>query len=227
MTTVVHDEAGGRRTTALRPLPLAAASAGLLFGVAIAGGYGLGWTWTGLGPSDKLWDWLHLLVLPVVLTAVPLWYRTRHRLQAEWRLLVAAVLVALAVTVAGGYGLGWSWTGYADNTLWDWLELLVLPVVLAALPLWLATRTRLQRRWQLGGACVLAALAVTVVGGYGLGWSWTGFGDNTLWDWLHLLLVPFVVPALVAWLSARIAAAEEERRAQDAPAAAGAGAPRG
>ena len=48
-----------------------------------------------------------------------------------------------------------------------------------------------------------AALAVVAVGGFGFDWSWTGFPGNTLWDWLELCLVPFVVPAVVTWLSAR------------------------
>jgi hypothetical protein len=29
-------------------------------------------------------------------------------------------------------------------------------------------------------------------------WSWTGFSGNTLWDWLHLLLLPLLIPAVVA-----------------------------
>jgi hypothetical protein len=42
-----------------------------------------------------------------------------------------------------------------------------------------------------------------VVAGYALDWRWTGFRGNTFWDWLHLLLVPFLLPAAVTWLSAR------------------------
>ena len=29
----------------------------------------------------------------------------------------------------GGYLLRWSWTGYHGNTLWDWLNLLLAPLV--------------------------------------------------------------------------------------------------
>jgi membrane protein DedA with SNARE-associated domain len=51
------------------------------------------------------------------------------------RLLAASAAVAFAITVVGGYRLGWAWTGFADNnTVWDWLHLLVLPVVLTAAP---------------------------------------------------------------------------------------------
>lgn len=61
---------------------------------------------------------------------------------------------------------------------------------------------------------------MTVFGGYVLDWRWTGFHGNTLRDWLHLLLVPFVLPLGFTWLSLRVneleAAAEA---AADAPAA--------
>ena len=62
--------------------------------------------------------------------------------------------------------------------------------------------------------------SVAVAGGYGLGWGWTGYADNTLWDWLQLVLVPFVVPTLFAWLSARVAEVERERHTDGAPGAA-------
>ena len=32
-------------------------------------------------------------------------------------------------TIIGGYALSWKWTGYQGNTLWDWLRLLLLPLV--------------------------------------------------------------------------------------------------
>ncbi len=51
--------------------------------------------------------------------------------------LVVAALV-LVVLVIGGYTLNWTWTGFKGNTLWNWLELLVLPAALAVVPLWVA-----------------------------------------------------------------------------------------
>ena len=51
--------------------------------------------------------------------------------------------------------------------------------------------------------------------------------ENTLWDWLHLLLVPFVLPIAVAWFSVRLDPATQnglERAvavSPDAPAEAG------
>jgi hypothetical protein len=67
---------------------------------------------------------------------------------------------------------------------------------------------------------------VLVTAGYSLDWRWTGFPGNTLWDWLHLLLVPFVLPIVLAWLSAtRLEHAAEPEPAlavsPDTPAGAG------
>jgi hypothetical protein len=54
------------------------------------------------------------------------------------------------------------------------------------------------------GAChpaIIAALAtgwiVTVIGGYALRWTWTGYPGHTLWDWLGMLL-PLVSAHLAA-----------------------------
>jgi ABC-type glycerol-3-phosphate transport system permease component len=112
--------------------------------------------------------------------------------------MTGATLLILAL---GGYLDGWSWTGFRGNTLWDWLHLLVLPVTLAFLPLWLRTHQRDGARWAAALVCGAGALTVLAVGGYGFGWAWTGFRGNTLWDWLELLIVPFVLPAVLAYLT--------------------------
>jgi uncharacterized protein YjbI with pentapeptide repeats len=58
--------------------------------------------------------------------------------QSRWRptrrqLLWAAVIAALAflITVICGYLFVWKWTGLPKRTLWDWLDLLIVPAVLA------------------------------------------------------------------------------------------------
>jgi hypothetical protein len=208
-------------------LRLAAMSAALAFVVTIAGGEWLGWNWTGFADNNTVWDWLQLLVLPVVLTVAPLWYGTRYSARVEWRLLLAALAVAFLVLLAGGYELGWTWTGFDGRTLWDWLELLVLPLTVTAFPIWLALRRRMHPHVRRLGTALLVAFGVLVTAGYGFNWQWTGFPGNTLWDWLHLMLVPFVLPVVLAWLSARIEQAEEEARergaavSSESPAAAG------
>ena len=183
---------------------LLAATAAFAFAITVVGGYKLGWTWTGFADNNTVWDWLHLLVLPVVLTAAPVWYGTRRRLRIEWRLLVAAVAATFAVLLVGGYWLGWTWTGFDGRTLWDWLELLVLPATVTALPIWLALGRGLPRAPAAGGDCPDRPSRLLVAAGYSFDWRWTGFPGNTLWDWLHLLLVPFVLPIVLAWFSTRI-----------------------
>jgi len=48
-----------------------------------------------------------------------------------------------------------------------------------------------------------------VIGGYRLHWAWTGFEGNTFRDWLSLLIVPFLLPASLAWFAARDRARHE------------------
>ena len=41
--------------------------------------------------------------------------------------------------------------------------------------------------------------AIVLWGGYSQHWSWTGINGQTatLWDWLHLLLLPLLVPLVL------------------------------
>jgi hypothetical protein len=55
---------------------------------------------------------------------------------------------------------------------------------------------------------VLAAFGIAVLGGYLWGWAWTGFEGNTLWDWLHLLILPLVFPTLLLPAALAITAGE-------------------
>ncbi len=68
-------------------------------------------------------------------------------------------------------------------------------------------------------------LAVVLLGGYILGWSWTGFGPylspahrqgtdfqrgKTLWDWLQLLFIPIVLAAVGTWFSRQQSQTQEK-----------------
>jgi hypothetical protein len=114
--------------------------------------------------------------------------------------LLGTALALLALTLIGGYGFNWSWTGFPGNTLWDWMNLLLLPVTLGLLSLAFELSTGMLLR--VAGAAALV-LAVMMIGGYGFGWSWTGFQGNTLWDWLHLLVVPVTLPFVAHELGER------------------------
>lgn len=137
----------------------------------------------------------------------------RSASRALWALPAAALLIG----IVGGYGLHWRWTGFQGNdTLWDWLNLVLLPVVVGLFPLWLSTRHHREGLWYFAFVLLTAAFVVVVIGGYTFGWTWTGFAGNTLWDWLKLMLVPFLLPAALTWASRSAARVERAPRTVDA-----------
>jgi ABC-type glycerol-3-phosphate transport system permease component len=196
------DIAPARQRTATL-LAGAVALLAVAFAVAVVGGYREGWTWTGFADNGTLWAWLDLLVLPVALALLPLWYTTHEAFRESWRVAAALAVVAAVILLVGGYGLDWAFTGFRGKTLWDWMSLLVLPVTLLLLPTTLTAPERHRRalRAALVAGCV--AFGVLVLCGYALDWAWTGFRGNTLWDWLHLMLVPFVLPAGLIFVRTR------------------------
>lgn len=96
----------------------------------------------------------------------------------------------------GGYVGHWKWTGINRHTatLWEWLNLLLLPLVVAFLPIWLSRRTRVTERHKRWAPIGTSVFALIVFFGYVVPWAWTGFHNNTVWDWLHLLLLPLLIP---------------------------------
>ena len=131
--------------------------------------------------------------------------------------MVTVAVVAFALLVLFGYVIPWAWTGVSGNRLWEWLELLVLPMAVALTPLYGAMRAGSSRRHTIAVMCGLSVFGVIVLGGHVGNWNWTGFHGNTLWDWLHLLLLlplllpTIIVPALIGVTAARLIIAEEER----------------
>lgn len=160
------------------------------------GGYAAGWHWTGLSSDVKLWDWLEALALPVTVGLVPLLLGHRRRLHRRHKRAAAVVGAGFAVLVLAGYLVPMRWTGFTGNTLWDWLSLALLPLVIATSTLW-----HLPKRWTPRHLWLSAAGAgigvVLVVAGYTRPWAWTGFVGNTAWDWIKLLLLPVLLPTLV------------------------------
>jgi|SRR5437588_11582781 len=65
---------------------------------------------------------------------------------------VASILIALFIVfgvlvLVGGYKLNWAWTGFngtdkTDKTLYDWMQLLFIPIVLAIAGFWFNHRER-------------------------------------------------------------------------------------
>ncbi|HEV7623183.1 MAG TPA: hypothetical protein VGO26_03535 [Amnibacterium sp.] len=101
------------------------------FAVLIALGYLVPLGGTGFR-GKTLWDWFGLTLLPLVVTATPVWVRADEVRRAH--LMVAALgLLAFAGFVFEGYAVPLGWTGFVGNTAWDWLKLLLLPVLLPTL----------------------------------------------------------------------------------------------
>jgi hypothetical protein len=166
--------------------------------IVVYGGYGHHWSWTGInGRTATLWDWLHLLLLPFAAVLLPLWLRHGSQMGPALRIGLAALAGGFVVVVVAGYTIPWAWTGFTGNTLWDWLNLAALPVAVALIPVFIELRSRWGRRHATmlaGGAGVFLLL---VIAGYTIPWAWTGFTGNTLWNWLHLLLLPLLVPVVL------------------------------
>ena len=166
--------------------------------VLVYGGYGGHWSWIGInGRTATLWDWFHLLLLPIAVGLLPLWMRRDARVDRIGRWVFTGLAVAFIIVVAAGYLVPWSWTGFEGNSLWDWLNLLALPVAVALAPLVEELREMWGPRHSRIAAVVSVVFVALVLCGYLLSWRWTGFTGNTVWNWLHLLLLPLLVPFVI------------------------------
>ncbi len=190
---------GSRGSAGASRLRLSGLAAGaVLFALVLWGGYSRHWSWTGInGRTATLWDWLHLLMLPIAFAILPIWLSRRAMLTTRHKRTGFGFLTTFGVLVLVGYLVPWAWTGFSGNTLWDWLELLALPLAVALTPLLRELRAHWGRRHSLIAFTGISIFAVVVLCGYLAKWAWTGFRGNTLWDWLQLLLLPLLIPAVV------------------------------
>lgn len=183
--------------------------------VALWGGYVDGWGWTGFRTNDQLWDWLHLLLLPVTFATLPLWLQhADHFSRARQRAYGTAIAV-FSLFVLAGYLLPLAWTGFPGNTLWGWLTLILLPATLITIRAWPTTGRDFTAKHGAIVSTLFVLWIVTIIGGYALAWSWTGYEGNTLWDWLQLLLVPIVFPTIVIPTAVRFVSGNVEQRVKD------------
>src|SRR5260370_25987827 len=73
------------------------------------------------------------------------WQRIKQHPVATVFISLSALLVLLVLL--GGYKFNWEWTGFSGSnksgkTLWDWMQLLFIPVVLAGAGFWFNDRER-------------------------------------------------------------------------------------
>jgi hypothetical protein len=195
--TAESESAGGRAR--LRRQTVLAAAGGLALAIVLWGGYSHRWPWTGItGESATLWDWLNLLLLPLVFAVLPVWVDRSTRVHPRTKAYALVFLAVFVLFVILGYTIPWDWTGFRGNTLWDWLGLIVLPVTLILMPRLLELRRGNWRHHHSAlSVTLLVAFIVVVLGGYLDKWTWTGFTDNKLWDWMHLLLLPILLPTVI------------------------------
>jgi hypothetical protein len=164
-----------------RRAALVVATSALAMAILLWGGYVGHWRWTGFRAHHTLWDWLELALLPTAIATLPLWLHRRPLIHPRGRRALAAAAAGLAALVLAGYLVPLGWTGFPGNTLWDWLNLVALPVVLVFLGPWtdVARKVRAHPRRRML-ALAVAAFAALAVAGYVIPMAWTGFPGNTL-----------------------------------------------
>src|SRR5260370_26894334 len=85
-----------------------------------------------------------------------LWWQNSSKKRKIAQIIVLVVVVGLIVSLIGGYFFNWTWTGFGpytpptsnfqrEKTLYDWLQLAIIPVALAVGVWWL---NRVQQRDQ-------------------------------------------------------------------------------
>jgi hypothetical protein len=129
-----------------RGLRLLLAAVAVVFAAIVIAGYAVPLAWTGFA-GHTLWDWFELALLPLVVTAAPVWVRA-DLVRREHLLAAAAALVLFAAFAVAGYSVPLDWTGFTDNTAWDWLKLLLLPALVPTVVIPLLTT---MMRTALGG----------------------------------------------------------------------------
>lgn len=208
----------------LRPWIAPLTISGVLLALALIGTYTFDWTWTGF-KDNTLWDWLHLLIIPVALGIAAIWLTQHHRWKVGWTLSIWSLGLLLVLLEIATYAFDWKWTGFKGNKLWDWLNLMLLPLTMTLVTVWFAAPHRWRSWWTTLIWITAVVLAILALSSYLFHWKWTGFYGNTLWDWLGMLLVPVVLTSAAIWFTvperrkrrSRSRTANKQKAAEQAP----------
>jgi uncharacterized protein YjbI with pentapeptide repeats len=71
---------------------------------------------------------------------VILWLRS-WRLKIKQHPIITTGIIACITLIFSGYWFHWAWTGF-NKTLWDWMQLLIIPIVLAFIAIWFNRKDR-------------------------------------------------------------------------------------
>ena len=118
-----------------------------------------------------------------------------------WRgLAIAAAALVTIVIIIGSYAGHWSWTGLMQNgQVWDWMQLLLLPVALGTFPLWLRFSGEMSPARRKALSAAVLVFVAFVLAGYVVPLRWTGFRGHTLWNWLTLIVLPVTIATATVW----------------------------
>lgn len=167
---------------------------GLVGMIVVFAVHGRQWRWTGFDGNTSLWSWLQTFAQPFAFVYLTLRLISGAGSWRVWRIAGAVTGVLLALTIVASYSWHWSWTGFGGKQLWDWLHLMLFPVVVVLLPEWVRKGEPFGLRERGIAAVVLIGFVVLLIGGYDWGWTWTGFTGNSFHDWLALMIAPFLLP---------------------------------
>jgi uncharacterized protein YjbI with pentapeptide repeats len=72
------------------------------------------------------------------------------RLRSWWQKIkrhpfIVSGIIGFIVLIFSGYWFHWSWTGF-NKTLWDWMQLLIIPVALALVAIWFNRNERINEQ---------------------------------------------------------------------------------
>src|SRR6266581_3118244 len=72
--------------------------------------------------------------------------KLRQILKQRWRPITIVILgCALNFFIVAGYWLQWTRLGFLNKTLWDWMQLLIVPALLTLGAVWFASRQNHDR----------------------------------------------------------------------------------